>query len=186
MSRIFAVLPLCFVLFHGCGSTSDVSLPPDIRVFSGRGFTSFQVEEYRTWILDSGWNSDSCSIMRLVSALCRKGLLTGKSFHYSAGDTNRLLTGRPFVFENHASIDEDFRAFRGKPTYIERAWMESIRRGSIVDTLFIGLSSDLTGKLPGPMSVFRLALTCSKSSNPCQGILYNTRVIALESRGMGL
>jgi hypothetical protein len=186
MSRLLAVVPLCLVMYIGCGSTSEVVLPPEVRVFAGKGFTSFQVEEYRTWILDSGWNSDSCSTMRLVTALCKRGLLTGRSFHNAVGDTGRLQLGRPLAFENHASIDEDFRAFHGKPTYVERAWMESIRRGNQVDTLIVGISTDLTGKLPGPMSVFRLAVTCNKNSNLCQGILYNLRVIALESRGMGL
>jgi hypothetical protein len=185
MYRFITVILLALVLLQGCGSNSEAVLPLDVRVFAGKGFTSFQVEEYRTWILDSGWNSDSCNTMRLVSALCRKGLLTGRTFHYATGDTSRLALGRPIAFENHASIDEDFRAFHGKPTYIERAWMESIRRGIQVDTLVIGLSSDLTGKLPGPMSVFRLVVTCNKNSIPCQGILYNLRIIALEPRGKG-
>ncbi len=155
-----------------------------VHIYRGGGFQSFQVDRYRIWLLDSEWLDDSCHSMRLVAALCEKGLLTGKSFYAGLDSSDDSLSAQSTAPSNSPNLGEDFRSFSGKPTYIERAWVNSIRHGPSVDTVFVGLSVDLTGKLPGPMSVFQLSFTCSKNSNPCHGFVDDPQVIAVQLQGM--
>jgi len=186
MKRILISVSVVLSLLQGCASRADRIAAPDVHVFQGRGFRSFQVEHYRIWMLQSAWLDDSCKTMSLVGRLCEKGLLTGKAFHRSVGESDEPPSDRARGSRNSPNIDEDFRLFSGTPTYIERAWMDSVRRGALVDTVFVGLSVDLTGKLPGPMSMFNLIFTCRKNSRPCQGIADNPRIISLELHGMVL
>jgi hypothetical protein len=183
MKRAFIYLPALFLLLQGCANRTDRITAAGVEVFQGRGFRSYQVEDYRIWLLQSAWLDDSCKTMALVGNLCERGLLTGKAFHRDDAASGDSRSSRTQVVRNSPNIDEDFRLFVGKPTYIERAWLDAVHSGASVETVFVGLSVDLTGKLPGPMSLFNLVFTCGKGSRPCQGIVENPKVIGLERRG---
>jgi len=184
--------------FNYCKSVSIDKT--DLITFNGKGFTSFQVEEFRLYLLNPPMTYSSCENIDLYH-LCEKGILNRKMFwmeyefqpakdslQMKVKDESKILNNnfkrwKKYSISSDSSLSKDLESFNGRIIFVEEFWIEKITSNTETDSIEIGMTVDLTEKLPGPMRIYTLKLLCDYKSNPSKGIWKNPHKAKLYFNG---
>ena len=196
MKNILSFTLFLFIHIQGCSYPERLQFNRKVIYSQVDGYVIFRTGNYRIWLMNYSRHNDSCKSRSIFIFLCRTGLLTGRAFYDGFIDNDNsfsasiIIKANTYVddslgFNNYQVLPDDTSSnFKGQTAWVEDVWFKSINKGKQLDTLIIDLSVDPTGKLPGPMSIFTLKVTCLKQSMPCSGLLINPQVIKVLNEGM--
>lgn len=187
LDRSLTLIPLLPIL----GLASCASPIGTVSHFEGRGWHSFQSEDYRVYVMVPQPELDSCEALTYLLDLLSEGILRGHHFHVAIRiDTNDVvcfLAGRAgqdsvnrwypkkteYSTTNYNDVNDDLGNFRGRPVFIEFASVAVHHIGTSRDTIDISMSADLTGHFPGPMGIYRISFSFDSSHGECSIPLAN-------------